>query len=166
MKVLSSESNWWSSTKRLLEEYEVSLEEVKKSSRESFKALIKRKISDTALKELTKDCAEKRKTSSLHYTALKPQDYLSHLYPKHAKIVFQCRSKTLDIKDHRSYKFNDRVCRKCGSAEETIQHITNCGRDERVDTSFITELEDMTYLTKVNLSIVAERTSRFLEEVR
>ena len=166
MKFLSRESNWWSSIRRILEEYEVGLEEVKNSSRESFKALIKRKISDTALKELTKDCTEKTKTSSLHYTALKPQDYLSHLYPKQARIIFQCRSKTLDIKVHRSYKFNDRVCRKCGIDEETIQHITNCGRDEVVDTSFMTELGDITYPTKVNLSIVAERISTFLEEVR
>ena len=166
MKLLSGESNWWSSVKGLLEKHNVELEDVKNRSRDSFKLLIQRKIQEVALKELTKDCKEKKKTSFLSYERLQPQDYLNHLYPCQARTIFQCRSKTLDIKDHRSYKYKDRLCRKCGINEETVQHVTNCGHTDVVDTSFISDLGEITYTTKVKLGIISERIRNFLEEVR
>ena len=166
MKLLSGESNWWSSVKSLLEKHNIELEDVQNSNRDRFKLLIKRKIQDVTLKELTKDCKEKKKTSFLSYETLQPQDYLGHLYPCQSRIIFQCRSKTLDIKDHRSYKYKDRLCRKCGINEETVQHVTNCGHTDVVDTSFVSDLGDMTYATKLKLSIISQRISNVLEEVR
>ena len=49
------------------------MEVVENSSRESFKAFIKKKINDAVLRVLTRDCAEKKKTSSLRYATLKPR---------------------------------------------------------------------------------------------
>ena len=72
----------------------------------------------------------------------------------------------MDIKDHRSYKYKDTVCRKCGVEEETVQHITNCGQSDIIDTSIIYELGLVTYDTKVRLAVIAKRIQNFLEEVR
>ena len=166
MKVLEEETNWWSSVKVLMKKYDIKLKEVEESSRESFKKLVKEKLQKVAHMELSAECKSKKKTSALIFPALEAQDYLNHLYPAQARIVFQCRSKTLDIKDHRSYKYKDTVCRKCGVEEETVQHITNCGQSDIIDTSIIYELGLVTYDTKVRLAVIAKRIQNFLEEVR
>ena len=134
---------------------------------ESFKKLVKGKIHEVALVELSKDCKDKKKTSALSFTVLKPQDYLNHLYPTQAKIIFQCRSKTLDIKAHRSYKYKDKLCRKCGDDEETVQHVANCGSSDVIDTSFIDELSStLSYDTIIKLILISKRIHDFLEEVK
>ena len=166
MKVLEEEANWWSSVKVLMKKYEINLKDVEENSRESFKNLVKGKIMKLVHKELTDECRSKKKTSTLTFPAFETQDYLNHLYPNQARIVFQCRSKTLDIKDHRSYKYKDTLCRKCGIENETVQHITNCGQSDIVDTAIIYQLGSLTYDTKIKLATITKRIHNFLEEVR
>ena len=49
---------------------------------------------------------------------------------KKSKIIFRCRSKTLNIKEHMQYKYKENMhCRWCGISEETLCHIVNCGSD-------------------------------------
>ena len=33
----------------------------------------------------------------------------------------------LDIRTHRTHKYQDTMCRSCGTEEETVNHIVNCG---------------------------------------
>ena len=167
MKILEEECNWWSNVRVLMTKYGISLQDAEEKSRESFKKLVKEKIHEVALVELSKDCKDKKKTSALSFTVLKPQDYLNHLYPTQAKIIFQCRSKTLDIKAHRSYKYKDKLCRKCGDDEETVQHVANCGSSDVIDTSFIDELSStLSYDTIIKLILISKRIHDFLEEVK
>ena len=165
MKILEEESNWWSEVKEKMRKYNIMIEDVK-LSRDTFKKKIKAKIHEAALAELNRECKGKKKTADLDYKTLQQQDYLNHLYPTQAKIIFQCRSKTLDIKDHRAYKYKDKMCRKCGDEEETVQHVANCGYDDTVDTSIIEELDCITYDTKLKLVTIAKRIYNFLEEVK
>ena len=53
--------------------------------------------------QLVGECKSKSKTSSLNYEKFETHKYLLCLYPKQSNI-FQCRSKTLDIKKFREYK--------------------------------------------------------------
>jgi hypothetical protein len=87
------------------------------------------------------------------------------LYPSQSKVIFQARSKTLDIKEHRQYKFTDMKCRKCGCGDETFLHVVNCGQKEIVDGSLVNTTADFTYDMKVKLGIIANRVIQFLEEV-
>ena len=58
------------------------------------------------------------KTSTLQYKDLATQDYLLHLFPDQARTMFKWRSRTLDLKSHLSYKYNDLLCRGCKEADE------------------------------------------------
>ena len=130
-KKLPGERNWYNGVKKLLEEYNITMseEDIKDKSKEAFKNIVKQAINKTALANLVEECGNQKKTSTLVYTKLKPQSYLTALYPWQSKIVFRCRSKTLDIKTHQKYKFNDAICRWCNLEDETLCHIVNCGED-------------------------------------
>ena len=90
---------------------------------------MRKKIEKAAIEDLRKECKEKKKTTNLVYTTLKTQGYLLHMYPKQARIICQARSKSLDIKEHRSYKYTDLSCRKCQTYDETLTHVINCGKN-------------------------------------
>ena len=122
MKKLSGEKNWWRDVKALLQIYKLSEVDARKS-RGAFKKMVDEAVGKVAFEDLTKDCVEKSKTRNLQYKELKVQEYLTYLYPKQSQIILQCRSKTLDIKQHRPYKFSDKVCRGCNEGVEELEHI-------------------------------------------
>ena len=160
------ERNWWSQVNMFMSKYEITLSDATTKGREAFKDLVKRKTAEVAFKELTEECKSKSKTKNIQYGSLKGAEYLQHLYPSQAKVIFQARSKTLDIKEHRQYKFSDMKCRKCKEEDETFTHIVNCGYDDKVDTSIINETSHFTYDTKIKLGIITNRALDFFEEIK
>ena len=72
------------------------------------------------------------------------------------------RSKTLDIKTHRTFKFHDTVCRGCGVEEETLEHLVNCGISP--SEHIVVNLEDICD-SKSEAVIFVERVQSFLEKV-
>ena len=157
------ERNWWSGIKELMEKYEIeeSLEEIKNMSKEVFKNAVNLKVRMVALEELRTECQSKKKTSELEYTELKMQGYLQSFYPNQAKVVFKCRSKTLDIKAHLTYKYKDSLCRKCGGENENVQHVINCGHEETLRL----DLTEDILADKANTIRCLRRIECFLEEV-
>ena len=59
------------------------------------------------------------------------------------------------------FKFSDTSCRWCGVAEETLEHITNCGKDQSIDD--VDEVLAQMDLEK--LKEVALRVEEFLAKV-
>lgn len=137
---------------------------VEVNNREAFRKIVKQKITSEALRELNNDCQSKSKTRHLMYEKLAPQDYLNHLYPTQSKVIFQCRSKTLDIKTHRQYKYPDTICRRCSSNDESIDHITNCKNQIYIDTSLIDHLGILSYEEKLKLITISNRIEEFLDQ--
>ena len=123
------EKNWWADVVGLLCKYGItmSLDEMKAMSKEGFKKMVKETVSKKALVDLVRECSTKKKTAQLEYNHLKVQAYMQRMNLVKARTIFQCRAKTLDIKDHRQYKYADKVCRMCNDGEETLPHIVNCG---------------------------------------
>ena len=81
--------------------------------------------------------------------------------PSEAKIIFKCRSKTLQIKDHMKYKYSDMSCRWCGVAEETLEHVTNCGKDQSIN-----DIEkSLTQMDLKEMKEIALRVKEFLAKV-
>ena len=79
----------------------------------------------------------------------------------------QCRSKTLDIKEHRQYTYKDMVCRLCNDAAETLEHIVNCGCDVTVDCSVLfSDNLEFSYENKLIFTTIASRINRFMEMVK
>ena len=46
-----------------------------------------------------------------------------------SNIIFKARSKTLDLKMHTPYLYNNTLCRMCGTESETVLHIINCNNN-------------------------------------
>ena len=158
-------SNWWSGVKKLMAKYTIvmSEEEIKEMSKDSFKRMVKLAVKKVAFEELRKECRSKEKTEKLVYDELKTQEYLTKLCPSQSKLIFKCRSKTLNIKEHMQYKYRDNNhCRWCGVCDETLGHIINCGYEgEHMESA-----ERIVYGTDVQeMSELANRIEDFLERV-
>ena len=167
MRKFPHEANWWSGVQKLLIKYDICLEDVEKLSKESYKNMVKIRITDSAFSALELECHGKKKTENLSYKALKPQEYLSLLYPSQAQTIFKCRSKTLAIKDHQHYKYDNNLCRRCEEEEETIEHIINCGYADKIDSSVVFKMdEEICYDTRLQLILISTRINDFLEEFK
>ena len=86
------------------------------------------------------------------------------LYPSQSKLILKSRCGTLDIKLHNKYKFDDELCRRCGVCPESLEHIINCSEGEAIQLS-VSEIGDISDLVSVQLSRIASRVQKFLEEV-
>ena len=165
MKLLPGEKNWYNCVAKLLKVYKISLseEEIKNHSKESFKGIVKKAITQVAHAELMKECNNQKKTSSLVYSQFKPQDYLSKLYPWQSKLISRCRSKTLAIKTHQPFRYKDSLCRWCNLQDETLSHILNCG-EEPLDEVDLTNIEKMDSELTIKLSRMSYRIQEFMEK--
>ena len=157
--------NWWSGVKNLMAKYsiEMSVEEIKEMSKDSFKKKVKFEVKKVAFEELKRECRSKEKTEKLEYDELKTQEYLTKLSPSQSKVIFKCRSKTLNIKEHMQYKYNNNNhCRWCGVSDETLEHIVNCGYEGE----HIVSAERIIYGTDVTeMSMLADRIDDFLDRI-
>ena len=91
---------------------------------------------------------------------------MSVLYPSQSKVIFKWRSKTLDIKSHLTYKYEDLLCRGCGVEEENLSHILNCGVEATIDSEFdVLSLDEIDEVTMYDLKRMVHRINMFLEKV-
>ena len=78
-----------------------------------------------------------------------------------ARVIFKCRSKTLNIKEHIKYKVTNTSCRWCGVGEETLNHVVNCGKS-----TLITNVDEILCEMKLHkLKEIATRVEDFLSKV-
>ena len=167
MKLFPEEKNWWYRVQGLLSKYQLSMDHVDTMSKYSFKKLVKERVKEVAFNDLKKQCEAKQRTGNLSFSSMNPQTYLEELYPNQAKVIIQCRSKTLDIKEFRQYIYHDLICRKCGNADETIEHIVNCGFQEEIDVSVLySDIMDFPYEQKLVFITIATRINSFFEEIK
>ena len=99
-KQLPEHNNWWNGVEKLMVKYSIQLseEDIKKTSKETYKQKIKKIVANVAFEDLKADCKEKRKTNHLTYQKFEAQTYVTSLYPKQSRIIFKCRSRTLKYK--------------------------------------------------------------------
>ena len=105
---------------------------IQKLSKDAWKSQVRTAVIQYALKYLNDENLQKTKTCHLSpYTALQPQKYFEYLKPADSRLYFSIRSGTLDIKAYRKYNYNDgdTICRLCGDADETVEHIVNQCKD-------------------------------------
>ena len=165
MQNIPDNKNWWGNVDQLMRTYKIDLNEdqIQELSSRSFKNIVKRAIKDFAFKQLKNECILQSKTKEICYRDFNIQPYLKEINPNLSKLIIQARSKTLDIKDHLTYKYQDKNCRWCGIGEETVQHITNCGSDlDTIDNveNIINNGSDIT-----TLKIIALRIEEFLNKI-
>ncbi len=164
----AGEKNWWTQVKGILPKYNITknLTSLKLMSKEEYKKMVNTHVTDKVLEELIDEFQSLKKDRKLTYSSLQQQEYLKCLYPSQARIVFMCRCNMLDIKTHRTHKYNDTVCRGCGVEEETVHHIVNCGFPPNEHIEFnMYEIGELSVLVKSHLINVIRRIETFLERI-
>ena len=129
-KLFPYEKNWYNEVLSLRSTYELTEtdEEISIISKDKWKSVLTVAVHKYALRVLNCENTQKSKTSHLSpYTAFEPKQYFKFLSPADARLMFAIRSGTLDIKAFRKYKYGegDTLCRLCGIAEESLEHIVN-----------------------------------------
>ena len=162
---LPDHNNWWSGVKKLMSDYAINMTEqqIQETSKEAFKQRVKKAVKKVAFEDLKRESKSKEKTNKIEYSEFEPQKYMTGLYHNHSKIIFRCRSKTLNIKEHMQYKYKENMhCRWCGISEETLSHVVNCGFDG--DT--LENVDEIVYGSNMqNMREVARRVEDFLERI-
>ena len=164
----AGEKNWWSGIAPCLVKYGLpQLDQIKELSRECYTRKVKESVGEFALKQLVAECCGLKKTADLKYDCLKLQDYFSCLYPSQARLVFKWRSKTLDIKTHLTYKYNDTLCRGCLKEAEDPYHVINCGAEDKVIVALnVLEMDNLDDPKKCALKTMIHRIASFLDKVK
>ena len=107
---------------------DMSFEKIEKMSKTGWKKLIKEKTRLEAFKFLESEKSKQSKICEISYKRLEMQEYLllGDRNPKVSKVVFKARSKTLDVKVQRKWKYDDLYCSGCFQNEESPDEIINC----------------------------------------
>ena len=160
----AGEENWWSEVRKLLVKYHLplDLQEIKGLGKNMFKDRVTKAVTTYAFEDLCMECKSQKKTAHLTYKSLCVQDYLLKMFPLQSKVIFKCRSGTVDIKTHFTHKYKDLVCRGCGAEDEELSHIINCNQDDPVSTMDM-NFGDVDDETLLNLKVLASRVAAFLE---
>ena len=160
------ERNWHNEVKEMRKMYSIEEEDQKIASlsKEAWKNIVKKKVTDKALIELESQRLTQSRGSNLPpYGNLKLQEYLHSLSPCDARNVFKLRAGVLDIKSFRHYQYEDEVCRLCEGVNEDTHHILNVCR--QVERTYTKELDPFTEESE-DIKEIAKRVSDFLSKVK
>ena len=107
---------------------QLTLEEIKNLSKETFRVKLKKAIDGAALKWLIEEKEKKSKIKSLNYEQLKMQSYLggSDLETSDKKFLFQMRCRMIDVKSNYKNNHSDLSCALCGTREDDQKHVMEC----------------------------------------
>ena len=120
--------NWANEVKQIRKRYNITEndDEISELSKDKWKYIVKSKIKQSSLDSLKEELTNQKQHAVLDmYEELEPQEYISELPPSLARTVFHIRTGTVDLKSVRKYKYQDTVCRLCGNAEESVEHVVN-----------------------------------------
>ena len=163
----AGERNWWSGVSERMVRYkiDIDMDKIQSMSKDMFSRQVRKKIEETAFTDLCAECTSLKKTANLQYQRLETQDYLLKCFPGQARTIFKWRSKTLNLKLHSTYKYEDEVCRGCGASEESAEHVVNCNQADITVVEDVTTLGEITKEVMNRLQVQTERIKVFLESV-
>ena len=89
--------------------------------------MVKEKTTFAAFKYLV-NLKNKQTISHIQYEKLGIQEYLmeGNKNLKVSKFIFKARSRTLDIKLHKKWKYEDKLCVGCKVREESEEEVLTC----------------------------------------
>ena len=156
------EKNWFNEVQNLRKQFGIDHtdDEIMNISKEGWKTVVHSKVRNFALKCSNIEMSQQSKTSHLPpFQCFKTQDYFNFLSTADARLFFAVRSGTVDIKSLRKYNYDDgdTLCRLCGGADETLEHIIN--QCDMVNRSNI--IEDIFSVKKDSAMEVISRLKHF-----
>lgn len=167
LQALPAYSNWWSNVKDLMEHYTISHSEsnILAMSKATFKKHVRKAVTKFSFESLVNECKSQSKTKNLEYSEFKISKYLLATPPPASKYISQARSKTINIKYHLKYNYNDTNCRWCGIGEETLDHVVNCDVSNSQPILNPQETVNNNSSDIPDLVVIATRIKNFLERV-
>lgn len=123
-------------------EINMTFEEIKQMSEFKFKKMVKQKTMIAAFKYLIEQKnkpGKHTKIKNIEYKQLGIQEYLleGNFNTELSKVIFKMRGKTLEIKDHKKWKYDDNLCVGCSTNIETENELLSCPgyceKDEKID---------------------------------
>ena len=159
------EKNWGNEVEELLDKYNIKQGECDAThmSKNSWKRMVKKKITEYALIQLNMEKCTKSKLEHLpDYTSFHKQNYFETLSVDHSRLLFQVRSRTLDIKAFRTWKYEDLTCRLCNDGDENIEHILNVCKNiqRKPDESYSVDEHSGLQLIKQFLEAIDEEAKK------
>ena len=112
-------------------EINMTFEEIKQMSEFKFKKMVKQKTMIAAFKYLIEQKnkpGKHTKIKNIEYKQLGIQEYLleGNFNTELSKVIFKMRGKTLEIKDHKKWKYDDNLCVGCSTNIETENELLSC----------------------------------------
>ena len=103
-------------------------DEVKLLSRNKFKRIIRSKVEQFALSELNILKQKHSKSSYLHSSSFKTEEYLEdgRFSKIEIQLLFKLRSQTADLKMNFPKRFADTLCSTCKLFPESQSHVLQC----------------------------------------
>ena len=109
-------------------EIKITFEEIKQMSEFRFKKLVKQNTTMAAFKYLMEQKnkpGKHTKIKDIEYKQLCIQEYLleGNYNTELSKVMFKMRGKTLEIKEHKKWKYENVICVGCGKNNETEKEL-------------------------------------------
>ena len=137
-----SKDDWTVQVEKDLKEIHlnISMESIKVMSKEEFGKKVRIAVSKAAFKFLRAEKQKRSKVREVKHDNLEMQNYLTPtgLSLKQAKLLFQLRSRMLDVRTNFKNKYNDLLCPVCKEKPDTQQHVLECSALLQ-NTNFITD---------------------------
>ena len=96
-------------------------------TKQSWTKYVKNKIEVAAFNELSNENSTKEKTKSIQFEDMKISKYLElNMRTSLSRLIFSVRSKTIDIKEYQSWKYENDKCVRCHTFTETMNHFVTC----------------------------------------
>ena len=122
--------DWIEEVRKNIEEIKLddTSDQIKAMSKEVFQTKIRIKVRKAALKYLTKEKAKLSKVMDVPHKELKIQSYFypMKLSVQQAKLLFQLRTRMVDVKVNYRNKYIDIFCPVCKIANDSQQHLFDC----------------------------------------
>jgi hypothetical protein len=133
--LLNLQNDFVNTCKKYLEELKINLsfEEIRNLSRWKFKKIVKEKVEIAAFKYLlewknnpSRD-GKMSKVYNIKYDKFEMQQYLyENSNTNISKFIAKARAKSLELKTHKSWKYDDKLCSGCSMREESGDEILTC----------------------------------------
>ena len=129
-KYPARKNEWTEKVKEDLEELdiEINLEKIKSKSKDTFKNLVKKKVSEKALDVLLEMKERHSKMKNLNYTSLEMQQYLKEkrISKSQAQIIFRFRTRMEKFSENFKGGKPTNPCPVCTSSKDTQSHSFSC----------------------------------------
>ena len=106
----------------------ISMEEIRNLSQDSFRKKVKKSIYEAAFKWLNEERATKSKILNIQYSKFELQEYLqgNALETREKKFLFQLRTRMIDLKINFKNSYTDLSCPLCARADDSQEHVLLC----------------------------------------